>query len=532
MRHERAMLNVGGILLCVTMLLSAGIAGAQGTWTTKAPIPTPSGQTTVAGVLNGQVYALGNSGNNSNVFQAYDPAANTWAAKAALPVFMSAFDAAVLNNHLYILGGCVGTDCRIGVTNTVWIYDPASDTWTAGPAMPSNRYGAAVGVINGKIYVAGGLDYDGDYTSTSVIAYDPIAGTWVPKANMPSGVRFAAAGVIDGKLYVAGGDQTTPSTGQMITALQVYDPATDTWTTKAPVPITTELSASGLINGKLYVVGGACSWGSCAGTEYPAVQVYDPTADTWSTDTPLPTPMQSRAGAVVNGTLYIVGGWRTSETDHLLPAVLAFTPSAQCAADLAAAQQQIQSLQTQVSTLTDQIQTLTTQNQSLSQTNQVLTGQLSALQGQLAAATAANGQLQAQVASLTGQNQQLAGQVSNLQAQVNTLTTANTQLGGQVASLTAQNQALGGQVTSLQGQVNSLTAANTQLQGQVTSLGQQLQTVSTDITSVQHTLASDFRNPKFVIPGNTTTQMQELTNAILKLDRAQLRALYHNLGGK
>ena len=69
---------------------------------------------------------------------------------------------------------------------------------------------------------------------------------------MPTARSEAVAGVINGKIYVAGGEVGNVP----FNTLEVYDPATDSWETKAPLPKACYRAAAGVIDGKLYVVGG------------------------------------------------------------------------------------------------------------------------------------------------------------------------------------------------------------------------------------------------------------------------------------
>ena len=62
---------------------------------------------------------------------------------------------------MFVLVGSIG-GFTPGVTGypgltTVDVYDPATDTWTTAPDMPTGRYGAYSSVLDGKIYVFGGL---------------------------------------------------------------------------------------------------------------------------------------------------------------------------------------------------------------------------------------------------------------------------------------------------------------------------------------------------------------------------------------
>lgn len=89
-------------------------------------------------------------------------------------------------------------------------------------------------------------------------------GVWETKAAMPTASSIQAAGVIDGKLYVAGGAVFSPLT--FLSTAEVYDPSTDTWSTLSPMPTARSGAASGVIDGELYVVGGSNDIPTCCPT--------------------------------------------------------------------------------------------------------------------------------------------------------------------------------------------------------------------------------------------------------------------------
>ena len=128
-------------------------AEAKGPWTTKAAMPeTPA--LMPAGVVSGILYVFG-SMPKLNLL-AYDPVSDTWAKKAALPTQRDFAATAVVKGVLYIVGGRgKKDDYSLQAFATVEAYDPATNTWTAKTAMPTPRFGAAAGVVNGIVYVVG-----------------------------------------------------------------------------------------------------------------------------------------------------------------------------------------------------------------------------------------------------------------------------------------------------------------------------------------------------------------------------------------
>jgi N-acetylneuraminic acid mutarotase len=183
MPTARAGLAVGvvnGVLYAVGGMNTAIMATveaydpATNRWTTKAPMPTARLAPAV-GVVNGVLYAVGGSGPDSSLatVEAYDPATNLWTAKTLMPAARDRLGIGVVNGVLYAVGGfyAVGVFNGYKILATVETYDPATNTWTAKAAMPTPRDLLAVGVVNGVLYAVGGEN--GSVNFASVEAYTP-----------------------------------------------------------------------------------------------------------------------------------------------------------------------------------------------------------------------------------------------------------------------------------------------------------------------------------------------------------------------
>ena len=180
----------------------ANKAEAKGPWTTKAAMPEPAALMP-ASVVSGILYVFG-LWPNLNLL-AYDPVSDTWAKKTALPTRRDFAAGAVVNGILYVLGGRAGNaDYSLRAFATVEAYDPVTNMWTTKAAMPTPRFGAAAGVVNGIVYVVGGFGAGG--TRLSIVeAYNPATNSWTTRSPMPTPRLFAVGGVVNGLLYVAGG---------------------------------------------------------------------------------------------------------------------------------------------------------------------------------------------------------------------------------------------------------------------------------------------------------------------------------------
>ena len=122
-------------------------------------------------------------------------------------------------------------------------------------------------------------------------------------------------GVIGGKLYVAGGISSKQ--------LDVYDPITNKWTTKAPLGSPRWDGAGTVSSGKLYVLGGLRAGADETITLARATSVYDPTTNTWTNKARLPWARLDFAASrvVINGTARVeaVGGPAPGNNVQFIP---------------------------------------------------------------------------------------------------------------------------------------------------------------------------------------------------------------------
>lgn len=215
-----------------------------------------------------------------------------WATAANLPTPRHDFGVAVVDGRIWILGGTTGTGTvRLGSTE---VYDPATNSWQSGPALPSARSGLSATTIGQHIYVFGGASPEQGSTAT-VAALDTTTGQWRQRASLPTPLAGQAVAQLNGKVYIIGGRQQ----GSATDAVYAYDPAADAWRTVAPLPTPrTELTAVAL-NGTLYAIGGLVN-----GTASNIVEVYDPVADRWSSGPSLLAPMANFGATVLNGRIY------------------------------------------------------------------------------------------------------------------------------------------------------------------------------------------------------------------------------------
>lgn len=185
-----------------------------------------------ANVINGKIYLVGglnSSGGFTSSLYVYNPATNTWSSKASLPVKTTHGVSGVIEGKLYVLvSDCDG--CETRYVRRLYRYDPISNSWTRRADCPRQHVSPAGNVIGGKLYVASGRDKN-QVPQTSLDVYDPATNTWTAKAPLPVPRIAAPAAVLANNLYILGGKDAVDGDASMV----AYDPATNTWKDKAPM---------------------------------------------------------------------------------------------------------------------------------------------------------------------------------------------------------------------------------------------------------------------------------------------------------
>lgn len=186
--------------------------------------------------------------------------------------------------------------------------------WESRAWMSQKRgYHGLVAHPDGKIYAFGGGTYSGGFiVLSSLEIYDPATDSWSWGSDMPEPDWDMACAIDDsGNIY----SFTSTQSGSFR-----YDPSLDQWTTITPPPVIwveAARAAKGL-DGRIYVIGGA--------GPLDVVQIYDPDTDSWMMGTPMPTP-RYELGVVAgpDGLIYAIGG-RWSYQDTTLNIVEVYDP--------------------------------------------------------------------------------------------------------------------------------------------------------------------------------------------------------------
>jgi N-acetylneuraminic acid mutarotase len=239
-------------------------------------------------------------------------AEDSWTTKEPMLTARYRFGIAVVERKIYAIGGRNFSDLTLDTNEE---YDPVTDTWETKYPMHTPRYYFAVAVYQNKIYTFGGVTDPPNHQENTYVGvnevYDPATDTWETKTPMPTNRSALCANVVEDKIYLTGGIVygPPPAFSSYTEVTEVYDPENDSWTTKASIPTPVCSYTSAVVNNKIHIIGG--STGHQTYTSFN--QIYDPETDTWTEMQSIPTGVRFAAAGATTGTMapkriYVQGG--------------------------------------------------------------------------------------------------------------------------------------------------------------------------------------------------------------------------------
>eukprot|EP00930_Biecheleria_cincta_P015175 TRINITY_DN12751_c0_g1_i2.p1 TRINITY_DN12751_c0_g1~~TRINITY_DN12751_c0_g1_i2.p1 ORF type:complete len:549 (-),score=67.25 TRINITY_DN12751_c0_g1_i2:58-1704(-) len=235
---------------------------------------------------------------------------DAWTEVACMNAKRSSFAAAVLDGHLYALGGYDGSATLASVER----FDAKTNTWSFVANMTSRRQGLSAAVLDGKLYALGG--HDGRSKLDSVERYDPNANTWTIVSRMGSARSYLGAVVFEGHLYALGGG----------VGVEFFEPKFSSWT-----EISAEWPGHGpsaaVLDGHLYALGQL-------DPPHDTCCKFDLKTSSSFTRTQAPSMNKGRkelAAVALDGQVYAIGGYyreryRGDSWDNVLKSVERFNP--------------------------------------------------------------------------------------------------------------------------------------------------------------------------------------------------------------
>ncbi|XP_037266286.1 kelch-like protein 12 isoform X6 [Falco naumanni] len=200
----------------------------DGIWYSVAPMNVRRG---LAGAttLGDMIYVSGgfDGSRRHTSMERYDPNIDQWSMLGDMQTAREGAGLVVANGVIYCLGGYDG----LNILNSVERYDPHTGHWTnvtpmatkRSAVLPSLSPGAGVALLNDHIYVVGG--FDGTAHLSSVEAYNIRTDSWTTVTSMTTPRCYVGATVLRGRLYaIAGYDGNS-----LLSSIECYDPIIDNW---------------------------------------------------------------------------------------------------------------------------------------------------------------------------------------------------------------------------------------------------------------------------------------------------------------
>ena len=283
-------INIRAIALYGAVLISCassiGIASAN-TWLDLDESEDYTARHEASFVQAGDRFYLFGGRENPQTVDTYDYQQDSWTRSASTPIPFNHFQATEYQGLIWVIGAFKDNGFpREQPAEYIYTYDPANDVWIQGREIPAERRRGSTGLVNyqGKFYVVGGntIGHDGGYVPWFDV-FDPETGTWTALADAPNSRDHFHATVANDKLYVAGGRLSGGPGGTfapLIASVDVYDFATQTWTTlpaSGDLPTPRAGTSTVTFQGNVVVIGGEGN-----GQAYDTVEQLNPLTNLWT----------------------------------------------------------------------------------------------------------------------------------------------------------------------------------------------------------------------------------------------------------
>jgi N-acetylneuraminic acid mutarotase len=244
--------------------------------------------------VDGRIYIAGGGAD----VEVFDPQRQTWESLGKSPTDCAFLGLAALGKQIYVVGG-VQQKKNLA---TVYLFDIATKQWQKGTPLQVARSRLAVVACVGKLYAIGGYIGNGkEALDTGIVEeYDPGKQAWVKKASMPTPRHGHAAVVVNHRILVIGGYGKRTSGYGELRVVEEYDPTTDRWQTRAPMPTGRGFLGAAVVQGKVFAIGGH--------RQHSRVECYDPKTDTWRSLKDAPDGFDRFGIATLGDDIYLIGG--------------------------------------------------------------------------------------------------------------------------------------------------------------------------------------------------------------------------------
>jgi N-acetylneuraminic acid mutarotase len=245
----------------------------------------------------------------------YDSVSNAWHSAASMAMARQEFAICAHADNLYVIGGQDADGVNLA---SVERYNRVSGTWSEAPAMPRARWEHVACAIGDTLYVFGGSEEgifyeeeEDDYRPTdSMLKFDIRTELWTEMTSKWNGRGIPAVCVLGSAIYIFGGDEwdahAHSNRAETSTTFRI-NTETEQWSMLAPMPQPKTAHGACVLNGLIYVIGGFQD-----GCALDSVHRFDPATNTWSTLASMTFARATLQTFVLDGSIYAIGGWNSS----------------------------------------------------------------------------------------------------------------------------------------------------------------------------------------------------------------------------
>ncbi len=276
-------------------------AAVQGTWRPRAPLPIPRTEMAWAVAYRNRVHLVGGYAEqrvDKPYHHAYDPAADAWQELPQLPRGANHVGVATLGERLYAFGGFIEQNRT--PHDEAFAFD--GDKWTRIRRLPEACGAMACIALGSRIHLIGGaIGSDWRRSIDWHLVYDPQTDRYERRQPMPVARDHAGIVVVNGAIHIIGGRVDSFHTNSNLH--HSYDATTDRWSFRTPLPTARSGHGCVLYRGQVFVMGGE-------GTNrvYRQNEAWDPLTERWEAHAPMLTPRHGTGAVALGDAIYVAGG--------------------------------------------------------------------------------------------------------------------------------------------------------------------------------------------------------------------------------
>ncbi|MFM9975336.1 MAG: Kelch repeat-containing protein [Beijerinckiaceae bacterium] len=276
-------------------------AARQGQWLPRAPLPIPRTEMAWAVEYKGRMHLVGGYAEqrvDKPYHHAYDPKADAWETLPELPKGANHVGVTTHGDLLYAVGGFIEQNRT--PHDGLFVFD--GKAWKSLRRLPEACGAIACVTVGDTIHLIGGaIGSDVRRSIDWHLTYDPKTDKYGRRQPMPVARDHTGVIAVNGKIHIIGGRVDSFHTNSNLH--HSYDPKTDQWTFLAPIP--TARSGQGCVWFKDRIF---CMGGEGTNRVYGQNEAYDIANNRWESHAPMLTPRHGMGAVVIGDAIYVAGG--------------------------------------------------------------------------------------------------------------------------------------------------------------------------------------------------------------------------------